>query len=97
LQEQDLAAIVRQSVEKYAGQKRGRFVTIRKNVSIAVAQQIRQATRVSSFWVLDGSLRNYSSGADAAQVIGFLGPDDTGAAGLERSCATFIKEPMASL
>jgi stage V sporulation protein D (sporulation-specific penicillin-binding protein) len=68
-----------------------RFVPIKPGIPLEVAQQIRESRpRLLGFGVQDGSKRVYSSADNAAQVVGFLGPEGEGAAGLERSCGTWL-------
>ena len=69
-----------------------RFVTIAKDVPIETAAAIRNARpRLIGFGIHDGSRRNYAAGPNAAQVVGFTGADDKGAAGLERSCGLYMR------
>lgn len=63
-----------------------RFVPIKREVTLDVAQQIRDARPpLLGFGVQDGSHRVYASGSDTVQVVGFVGATGLGVAGLERA------------
>lgn len=68
-----------------------RFVVIRKDISLDSATALRNAhPPLLGFGVLDSTSRAYSSGANAAQVVGFLGANDHALAGIERACQGWL-------
>lgn len=68
-----------------------RFQIVKRDVPLDVAQQFRD-NRVAllGFGVDDGSKRVYSNGSSGAQVIGYVGSDQRGLAGLELSCDNWM-------
>jgi stage V sporulation protein D (sporulation-specific penicillin-binding protein) len=89
--EPTLAGLVAEAQQRFNPNKPVRFVPVRRDVPLEMAQQIRDARpRLLGFGVADGSQRVYSSGDSAAQVVGFLGSGGEGAAGLERGCDSWL-------
>ncbi len=81
---------------RYSGGIKTRFVSLRKNVPFEVEQRLQvlkdnPRTAPTGFDLLDGVRRNYPSGENAAQVVGFVSTDGIGRAGLERACGVLLR------
>jgi cell division protein FtsI/penicillin-binding protein 2 len=90
-----LQELVNQAYSEYARPQspyyHTRFFPIRTGLSLEQANLLREAKpRLIGFGIADGTERVYSSGSNAAQLIGFLGPDGVGVAGLERGCGKWL-------
>ncbi len=91
LPETELALKIAEARQHFDPQHPVRFVPLRRDVSLEMAQQIREAhPRLLGFGIADDSKRVYSSGDNAAQVVGFMKPEGAGAAGLERGCDSWL-------
>jgi stage V sporulation protein D (sporulation-specific penicillin-binding protein) len=88
----ELHAKVDDACAHFSPAKPVRFVTICKDVSIEVANAIREAKpRLVGFGVEDSSKRHYADGSNAAQVVGYTSAEGVGVAGLERSCGPYMR------
>ncbi len=73
---------------------KGRFVWVRRTMEPEMTEQVKRVMKenhLTGFGFMDESKRYYPSGTLAAQVIGFVGTDDTGLDGLELSLDKTIR------
>ena len=97
INQEDLQNSIQKYIESYPLNKQ-RYIPLKYGLSPDQANALRESHLVG-FGVHDSSDRQYSLGADAAQVIGFLGSAVTanscktvqiGEAGLERGCNSWL-------
>jgi stage V sporulation protein D (sporulation-specific penicillin-binding protein) len=89
--EPDLQRVVHMACTRLAKTPKLRFVPIKRDIPLEVAQHIRDTRpHLLGFGIQDGEKRVYSSGVNAAQVVGFVGSEGGGKAGLERACRRWL-------
>lgn len=73
--EADIANLVSEARRRYNPRRPQRFHLVKNDISLDVAQQIREnRTLLPGFGIIDGSKRVYPGGDRAAQAVGFVGP-----------------------
>ncbi len=91
---EQLAATVgaaRQNYQFHPHAKGVRDVLIAKDLPLEVAGNFRNAPiAFPGFNLQDGSRRYYTSGANTAQVVGFVGRDGQPLGGLEKACSKWL-------
>jgi cell division protein FtsI/penicillin-binding protein 2 len=81
----------RQNYQFHPHARGGRDIVIAKDLPLEFAGNFRNAkTAFPGFSLLDGSRRYYTSGANTAQVIGFVGKDGQPLGGLEKACSKWL-------
>jgi cell division protein FtsI/penicillin-binding protein 2 len=94
MQPEQLAATVgtaRQNYQFHPHARGLRDIQIAKDLPLEFAGNFRNA-RITfpGFTLLDGSRRYYTSGANTAQVVGFVGKDGQPLGGLEKACSKWL-------
>ncbi len=97
----DLITDIGSAESKYAAQvatanaPRRFWYPLMTGVSVETAAKLMNGPHYG-FSELQSTVRRYACGMSAAQVVGFLGPSGRGAAGLERSCQSWLQAAPGS-
>jgi cell division protein FtsI/penicillin-binding protein 2 len=86
-----MVGTARQNYQFHPHAKGVRDVPIAKDLPLEFAGNFRNAKiAFPGFTLLDGSRRYYTSGANTAQVVGFVGKDGQPLGGLEKACSKWL-------
>jgi len=83
--------VARQNYQFHPHARGVRNIAIAKELPLEFAGSFRNTRAVfPGFTLLDGSRRFYTSGANTAQVVGFVGKDGQPLGGLEKACSKWL-------